>query len=81
MLKKKLLIISLLVSIITFGQNEISQNPEVISDEIHQNCEQKVKEVYQKIISSIGHNFPAPPILVIINSKRNVAYLSSNQII
>ena len=80
MLKKKLLIISLLVSIITFGQNEISQNPEVISDEIHQNCEQKVKEVYQKIISSIGNNFPAPPNLVITKSKKSPATISSNKI-
>ena len=79
-LKKKLLLVSLLVSIITFGQNEIPQNPEVISDEIHQNCEKKVKEVYQKIISSIGNNFPAPPNLVITKSKKSPATISSNKI-
>ena len=77
---KKVLLLLLLVPMVTFAQNEFPQNPEVISDEIHQNCEQKVKEVYQKIISSIGNNFPAPPNLVITKINKGPALISSNKI-
>ena len=44
-------------------------------------CEQKAIEVYNKIIESIGNNFPAPPTLQFSDKKRAVAYLSKNNIV
>lgn len=44
-------------------------------------CEQKAIEVYNKIIESIGNNFPAPPTLQFSDKKRAVAYLSKNKIV
>tara|TARA_B110000046_G_scaffold151973_1_gene160903 strand:+ start:809 stop:2218 length:1410 start_codon:yes stop_codon:yes gene_type:complete len=45
-----------------------------------QSCEEKVVEVYNKIISSIGNGFPAPPELFMTNSENRVAYMSSKGI-
>lgn len=45
------------------------------------NCEKKVFEVYERLKSSIGNNFPFPPDLIIVNDDRNVAYISDKGIV
>ena len=44
-------------------------------------CEEKVHDVYNKLINSIGNNFPYPPDLIIVNEERNVAYISDKGIV
>lgn len=51
------------------------------AQDLNNNCIIAVEHIYDKIISSIGNNFPAPPQLEISDSKRAVAFLSSNKIV
>ena len=44
-------------------------------------CEEKVRDVYNKLINSIGNNFPSPPDLIIVDEERNVAYISDKGIV
>tara|TARA_B100001250_G_C19801906_1_gene791506 strand:+ start:807 stop:2309 length:1503 start_codon:yes stop_codon:yes gene_type:complete len=57
-----------------FGFSLFSQN------KTNYNCNSKVKEVYNKIIKSIGNKSPMKPSLEIIDSKSRVAYISKGEI-
>tara|TARA_B100001059_G_C17792411_1_gene560955 strand:- start:142 stop:1524 length:1383 start_codon:yes stop_codon:yes gene_type:complete len=45
-----------------------------------QDCESRIKKIYNDVINSIGNNFPAPPNLIISDNKRIIAYLGRDGI-